>query len=72
MKVIYTTIYKSLDIMDEFDVKIIFFGIDQAIYTKVLDVMLKMEEKDLKYSRKLSHVWVLAWYLHATGNLRTV
>ena len=40
--------------------------VDQAIYMKVLDTMFKMEEKDLKYSRKLSQVCVLASYLHAT------
>ena len=50
-------IQKPLDIINELHIEFIFLEIDQAIYTKVLDPMFKMG-KDLKYSIKLSHVWV--------------
>ena len=43
MKVIYAAIYRSLDIMKELDKNFIFLEVDQAIYTKVLDAMFKME-----------------------------
>lgn len=50
-------IQKPLDIINELHIEFIFLEIDQAIYTKVLDPKFKME-KDLKYSIKLSHVWI--------------
>ena len=43
MKVIYTAIYRFLDIMNELDIKFIFSEVDKTIYTKVLDAMFKME-----------------------------
>ena len=46
--------------MNELDIKFIFLEVDYAIYTRVLDDMFRWKQKDLKYSRKLSHVWVLA------------
>ena len=58
--------------MNELDIKFIFLEVDYAIYTRVLDDMFRWKQKDLKYSRKLSHVWVLAWHLHAKDNWQTI
>ena len=44
MRVIYAAINRSLDIMEELGNKYIFMEVDQAIYTKVLDAMFKMEK----------------------------
>ena len=46
MKVTYVAIYRSLDIMNELDIKFIFLEVDQATYTKVLDIM---NELDIKF-----------------------
>ena len=47
MKVIYAIIKRSLDIMEELQIPFIFLKVDQAIYSKVLDAMFKMEQERL-------------------------
>ena len=43
MKVIFSIINRSLDVMTELDLKNIILEVDQAIYTKILDAMFRME-----------------------------
>ena len=45
MCVIYATINRSLDIMDELGNKFIFMEADQAIYHKILDAIFRMEKE---------------------------
>ena len=53
MKIIYAAIYRSLDIMNELDIKFIFLEVDQATYTKVLNAMFKMEAKGFEIFKKV-------------------
>ena len=53
MKVIYAAIYRYLDIINELDIKFIFLEVDQAIYTKVLDAMFKMEAEGFEIFKKV-------------------
>ena len=43
MKVIFSVINRSLDVMTELNLKNIILEVDQAIYTKILDAMFRME-----------------------------
>ena len=43
MKVIFFVINRSLDVMTELNLKNIILEVDQAIYTKILDAMFRME-----------------------------
>ena len=43
MKVIFSVINRSLDVMTELNLKNIILEIDRAIYTKILDAMFRME-----------------------------
>ena len=43
MKVIFCVIMRSLDVMTELNLKNIILEVDQAIYTKILDAMFRME-----------------------------
>ena len=43
MKVIFSVINRSLDVMTELNLKNIILEVDQAIYTKILDTMFRME-----------------------------
>ena len=53
MKVVYAAVCRSLDIMNELDIKFIFLELDQSIYTKVLDVMFKMEAEGSETFKKV-------------------
>ena len=43
MKVIFSVINRSLDVMTELNLKNIILEVDQPIYTKILDAMFRME-----------------------------
>ena len=43
MKVIFSVINRSLDVMTELNLKNIILEVDQAIYTKILDATFRME-----------------------------
>ena len=43
INVIFAVINRSLDIIKELDIPHLFLEVDQAIYTKVLDVMFRIE-----------------------------
>ena len=45
MRVIYAIIHRSLDIMKELGIRFMFLEVDQAIYSKVLDAMFKLEKE---------------------------
>ena len=53
MKVIYTEITRTLEIMNELDLPFIFIEADQAIYTKVIDAMFKLEHDGKDVFRKI-------------------
>ena len=53
MKVIYDAIYRSLDIMDESDIKFIFLEVDEAVHEKVLDAMFNMEAEGFEIFKKV-------------------
>ena len=53
MRVIYAGLNRSMDIMDELDLKYIYMEIDQAIYHKVLDAMFKMENEGVPIFQKV-------------------
>ena len=53
MKVTYVAIYRSLDIMNELDIKFIFLEVDQATYTKVLDAMFKVDAERFEILKKV-------------------
>ena len=53
MKLTYVAIYRSLDIMNELDIKFIFLEVDQATYTKVLDAMFKVDAEGFEILKKV-------------------
>ena len=65
MKVIYTAIYRSLDIMNELDIKFIFSEVIRQFTRKFSMLCLKRKQKDLKYSRNLSDVLVTSTLVFA-------
>lgn len=53
MKVIYTAINRSLDIINKLDIKFRFLEVDQTTYTKVLNASFKMEVEGFEIFKKV-------------------
>ena len=53
MKVIFSVIDRSLDIMRELNLQQMFLEVDQAIYCKLLDAMFRMESNGNRIFDKL-------------------
>ena len=62
INVIFAVINRSLDIIKELDIPHISLEVDQAIYTKVLDVMFRIEFDESNYLIKLFLEWVVFMY----------
>ena len=74
MKVIFSVINRSLDVMTELNLKNIILEIDRAIYTKILDAMFRMEldgsmifDKIIMKNGRIPHS-----YLHIEDNCRYI
>ena len=73
-KTIYAEIRRTQDIMVELETEFIFIEADQAIYTRVLDIMFALKNKgeDLFKIFDSTYGWFSYWHVYDSNHLRTI